>query len=84
MGVARGMNWRAVLTAGAAGRRARCRGWSVWRQHAEHGVAAATGGRSDYVLHDFELVALDGTTGKEAFTLRAPLCSAIPATARCR
>ncbi|HVR82599.1 MAG TPA: LPS export ABC transporter periplasmic protein LptC [Luteimonas sp.] len=46
-------------------------GWSVWRQHAEQVSARTVQGRSDYVLHDFELVALDGT-GKESFTLRAP------------
>jgi lipopolysaccharide export system protein LptC len=65
------MNWRVVLTlvllAGAI-----LSGWSVWRQNADHATTATAGGRSDYVLHDFELVALDGTTGKEAFTLRAP------------
>jgi lipopolysaccharide export system protein LptC len=65
------MSWRVMLTlvllAGAI-----VSGWSVWRQNAGHAATATTGGRSDYVLHDFELVALDGTTGKEAFTLRAP------------
>jgi lipopolysaccharide export system protein LptC len=65
------MNWRMVLTlvllAGAI-----LSGWSVWRQNAEHTPNKVSGARSDYVLHDFELVALDGTTGKEAFTLRAP------------
>lgn len=71
------MSWRVVLTlvllAGAI-----VSGWSVWRQNAEHAVTTTTGGRSDYVLHDFELVALDGTTGKEAFTLRAPILQRNP------
>ena len=72
-----GVNWRAVLTVvlllGAL-----VSGWSVWRQNADRGVTRVTGGRSDYVLHQFELVALDGTTGKEAFTLRAPILQRNP------
>src|SRR4249919_1226343 len=71
------MNWRVVLTlvllAGAI-----VSGWSVWRKNAGHGVAGTSSGRSDYVLHDFELVTLDGTTGKEAFTLRAPILQRNP------
>jgi lipopolysaccharide export system protein LptC len=71
------MNWRMVLTlvllAGAI-----LSGWSVWRQNAERPANKVAGARSDYVLHDFELVALDGTTGKEAFTLRAPILQRNP------
>ena len=71
------MNWRAILTVvlllGAL-----VTGWSVWRQHTERATTRVTGGRSDYVLHQFELVALDGTTGKEAFTLRAPILQRNP------
>lgn len=63
------MTWRTGLTwlmlATALGS-----GWSVWR-HAGRapGVPGAT--RSDFVLHDFELVSLD-REGKQAFTLRGP------------
>jgi len=64
------MNWRVVLTlvlfAGAL-----LSGWSVWNRRAERADTGAITGRSDYLLRDFELVALDGT-GKESFTLRAP------------
>ena len=47
-------------------------GWALWsdRDEAVERVAAP-GGRPDYVLHDFELVALD-EQGRESFTLRAP------------
>lgn len=65
------MTWRATLTALLL-LAAMVSGWSVWRQHSERASTRTSGGRSDYVLHQFELVALDGTTGKEAFTLRAP------------
>ncbi len=65
------MSWRATLTllllAGAI-----VSGWSVWTHRGESGASGGGGGRSDYVLHDFELVALDAATGKESFTLRAP------------
>ena len=64
------MNWRMLLTVflflGAL-----VSGWSVWTHRGERASRAVNPGRSDYVLHDFELVALDGT-GKESFTLRAP------------
>lgn len=64
------MSWRFVLTmvllVGAI-----LSGWSVWRQHTERASTRVTDGRSDFVLHQFELVALDAT-GKESFTLRAP------------
>ncbi|MCJ0825826.1 LPS export ABC transporter periplasmic protein LptC [Luteimonas sp. 50] len=65
------MNWRTTLTllllAGAI-----VSGWSVWTHRGESSDNRGSSGRSDYVLHDFELVALDGATGKESFTLRAP------------
>lgn len=70
------MNWRGLLTllllAGAI-----LTGWSVWRQNAQRMATVASGGRSDYVLRDFELVALDAT-GKESFTLRAPVLQRNP------
>lgn len=40
-------------------------------------VAAGAQARSGYVLHDFELVALD-ETGKESFAVRAPLLQETP------
>ena len=64
------MNWRTVVTllllAGAA-----ISGWSLWSQRQQETTVGIAGGRPDYVLHDFELVALD-TQGRESFTLRAP------------
>lgn len=45
-------------------------GWSVWT-YSRGTTADATATRSDYVLHDFELVSLD-SDGKESFTLRGP------------
>lgn len=64
------MNWRgivfALLLAGAA-----VSAWSLWHQRDRDGSAAAPSGRPDYVLNDFEMVALDDK-GLESFTLRAP------------
>lgn len=70
------MNWRLGLTllllAGAI-----VTGWSVLRQRDRAVPPASGGGRSDYVLHDFELIALDDD-GTESFTLRAPLLRETP------
>lgn len=52
-------------------------GWLLWRPSGNEAGATAAAGRSDYVLRDFELVALDNE-GKEAFTLRAPLLQETP------
>lgn len=64
------MSWRTTLTllllAGAI-----LSGWSVWNHRKGTQAQAPGTARSDYVLHDFELIALDDT-GKESFTLRAP------------
>jgi lipopolysaccharide export system protein LptC len=64
------MSWRTTLTllllVGAV-----VSGWSVWTRRDAADGGRGSSGRSDYVLHDFELVALDDT-GKESFTLRAP------------
>ncbi|KGM51062.1 hypothetical protein N792_13435 [Lysobacter concretionis Ko07 = DSM 16239] len=65
------MSWRTALTlvllVGAV--------FSAWSLLSNRISAPATdgalGGRPDYVLNDFELVALDAQ-GKESFTLRAP------------
>jgi lipopolysaccharide export system protein LptC len=63
------VNWRGWLTLVLLVA-ALLTGWSVWRQR--EAVPLAEGGaRADYVLEDFELVALD-ERGRESFTLRAP------------
>jgi lipopolysaccharide export system protein LptC len=46
-------------------------GWAAWHRGGEEMPVVAGNGRPDYVLHDFELVALDAR-GQESFTLRAP------------
>ncbi|MCA1715104.1 MAG: LPS export ABC transporter periplasmic protein LptC [Gammaproteobacteria bacterium] len=61
-----------VLLAGAL-----VSGWSLWTRRIDSEPAKAAGGRSDYVLHDFELIALDGS-GKESFVLRAPKLARTP------
>jgi lipopolysaccharide export system protein LptC len=64
------MNWRAIITilllAGAI-----VSGWSVWNQRSKETVPSGAAVRSDYVLMDFELTALN-PQGRESFTLRAP------------
>ena len=64
------MNWRALLTLVLLVA-AVVSGWSVWTHRPDRATAAAAETRSDYTLHDFELVVLD-KRGKESFTLRAP------------
>ncbi len=64
------MSWRGILTLVLLVAAA-VTGWSAWRQRAKEPAAAAAAARPDYVLHDFELVALD-KQGLEAFVLRAP------------
>jgi lipopolysaccharide export system protein LptC len=64
------MSWRGLLTlvllvAAAVS------GWSVWKQRPGQETRKPPAHRSDYLLHEFELVVLDGQ-GREAFTLRAP------------
>lgn len=63
------MSWRTALTLLMLATAA-VSGWSVWR-HAVSPVEAPGETRSDFVLHDFELVSLD-RAGAEAFTLRGP------------
>lgn len=70
------MNWRFLLTLALAAAAA-ATGWSVWRQRTPP-TAPVQGGRADYVLKDFELIALDAQ-GRESFTLRAPRLSRDPA-----
>jgi len=71
------MNWRGivmlVLLAGAI-----VSGWALWNQRNKDEALATLPGQPDYVLEDFELVALD-EQGNEAFTLRAPLLARDPA-----
>lgn len=64
------MSWRGWLTL-VLFVAALATGWSVWRERDTGPATAAGGTRSDYVLEQFELVALD-RTGRESFTLRAP------------
>src|SRR3546814_11434714 len=71
------MSWRGVLTRVLLAA-AIVTGWSAWRQRAEPPATATASARPDYVLHDFELVAL-AQQGKEAFTMRAPELTRSPA-----
>jgi lipopolysaccharide export system protein LptC len=70
------VSWRAVLTllllAGAL-----FTGWSILHHRVREAAHGSADGRSDYVLRDFELISLDDT-GKESFTLRAPLLQETP------
>ncbi|GAB3349705.1 LPS export ABC transporter periplasmic protein LptC [Lysobacter tyrosinilyticus] len=72
------MNWRAIITllllAGAI-----ASGWSVWNQRSKDVLPTGAAARSDYVLMDFELTALN-EQGKESFTLRAPRLARDPST----
>ena len=64
------IGWRAVLTLLLVVA-ALATGWSIWHQSDVGPTGPFSPQRSDYVLHDFELVALDDE-GLESFTLRAP------------
>ena len=70
------MTWRGTLTLVLLVA-AIVTGWSAWRQRADTVPAAAASERPDYVLDDFELVALDGE-GQEAFLMRAPQLTRSP------
>ncbi|MFT4256971.1 MAG: LPS export ABC transporter periplasmic protein LptC [Pseudoxanthomonas sp.] len=65
------MNWRTGLGLGLTVLAVLC-GWSAWRHREAMPVAGTTEIRPDYVMRDFELIALD-KQGKESLTLRAPL-----------
>lgn len=71
------MSWRTALTLFLLAA-AVVSAWSVLRHRSSGEAAPATPGRSDYVLHDVELVALDDD-GNESFTLRAPRIARDPA-----
>jgi len=47
-------------------------GWSAWRMREKAPAAAPPEVRSDYVLHEFTLIALD-SDGLESFSVAAPL-----------
>ena len=64
------MNWRAIVTVLLLVA-ALVSGWSVWTQRKQDVAPTGPVARSDYVLIDFELTALNDR-GTEAFTLRAP------------
>jgi len=64
------MNWRSLLTI-ALLLAAIVSGWSAWRQRSDVDAPVRGSGKSGYVLHDFEVIALD-SQGQQAFTLRAP------------
>ena len=71
------MSWRGILTLVLLSA-AVLSGWSVWRQRRAADDRPAVSLRSDYVLHDFQIVTLNAQ-GKEAFTLRAPKLARSPA-----
>jgi lipopolysaccharide export system protein LptC len=70
------MSWRGTLIV-ALLLGALFSGWALWTQRQPPKRVVVDNGRPDYVLHDFELIALD-REGKESFTLRAPNLSRRP------
>ncbi|QDH69340.1 LPS export ABC transporter periplasmic protein LptC [Marilutibacter alkalisoli] len=64
------MNWRTLATltllAGAL-----LTGWVLWSQRDRDATPASGQTQPDYILNDFEMIALD-KQGQEAFTVRAP------------
>lgn len=72
------MNWRATITALLLVIAAVI-GWALWRQRAGVALTGPGAYRPDYVLNDFELIALNGE-GHEAFSLRAPKLTRNPAS----
>ena len=65
------MNWRTAI-GGVLLVAALLSGWSLLRDRNKPGPVAGDDASKDYVLHDFQIVALD-EQGKESTTLRAPL-----------
>jgi lipopolysaccharide export system protein LptC len=70
------VSWRAIITLALLAAAA-ISGWALWSQRQQRAPDGPPSGRPDYVLHDFELVALNGQ-GTESFTLRAPLLERDP------
>ena len=70
------MSWRGILIlcllVGAL-----LSGWAVWKHRNPPTQVASANARPDYVLHDFELTALNDE-GKESFTLHAPMLERRP------
>ncbi|MEN4902542.1 LPS export ABC transporter periplasmic protein LptC [Luteimonas sp. TWI1416] len=70
------MNWRLGLTllllTGAL-----ISGWSAWRQKDRLTIDGPADTRTDYLLRDFDLVALD-SDGREAFAVQAPQLQQTP------
>ena len=64
------MSWRVLLTLALLAA-AIVSGWSVWKHRPAPAAGTEDAKRSDYLLHDFEVVVLD-RAGHESFTLRAP------------
>lgn len=68
--------WRSILTIGLL-LGALVSGWAVWRSHSTLVDTAGPSGKSDYVLHDYQIIALD-KDGKEAFTVLGPMLRETP------
>ncbi|WP_394004338.1 LPS export ABC transporter periplasmic protein LptC [Luteimonas sp. WGS1318] len=70
------MNWRVTLTlvllAGAL-----FSGWAAWQQKDALATETTADTRTDYLLRDFDLVALDNE-GQEAFSVAAPQLQQTP------
>jgi lipopolysaccharide export system protein LptC len=64
------MNWRMGLGIALLGATLLF-GWSAWNNRHKPVARAGSAVQSDYIMHDFEMVALD-KEGKESITLRAP------------
>ncbi|MDF2817513.1 MAG: hypothetical protein K0S73_1453 [Stenotrophomonas rhizophila] len=65
------MNWRTAL-GGLLLVAALFSGWSLLRNRDKAEIVAGDDASKDYVLHDFQIIALD-EQGRESTTLRAPL-----------
>ncbi|KAB8188705.1 LPS export ABC transporter periplasmic protein LptC [Lysobacter maris] len=72
------MSWRSLVTvilfAGVL-----ASGWVLWHQRGGDTAPATAAELPDYILNDFELIALDAQ-GQESFTLRAPRLARDPGT----
>ena len=62
---------RPLLTAGVLAGAAAMIGLALWQLSARTPAPSSRGARSDYVLHDFDLVSLDAE-GRESFSVSAP------------
>ncbi|WP_411832778.1 LPS export ABC transporter periplasmic protein LptC [Pseudoxanthomonas mexicana] len=71
------MNWRRIL-GGVLLVAALVSGWSAWKQREKPAPTGPLTDRSDYVMRDFELIALD-SRGRESLTVRSPQMHRNPA-----